>query len=321
VNIKPIVIISGEPNSIFSEILIKAIRNYRNSKPIILIGSYDLITKQLNILNIKYKFNLIDKKFNNKNISNKKINIIDINYNFKAPFETISTRSNLYLKECFNLAILLSKNYSISGIINGPVSKKYFLNEKFPGVTEYLAYEFKIKKYAMLIYNKKLSVAPITTHMPIRNISQKLSKKLIIDRAVLINNFYIKYIKKKPKIAILGLNPHCENFSKFNEEKEIIEPAIKVLQKKKLLIFGPLSADSIFMKNNREKFDVIIGMYHDQVLTPIKALFNFDSINITLGLPLIRVSPDHGPNFSMVKKNKSNPKSLLESIKFLDRLN
>ena len=75
--------------------------------------------------------------------------------------------------------------------------KKYFLNEKFPGVTEYLAYEFKIKKYAMLIYNKKLSVAPITTHMPIRNISQKLSKKLIIDRAVLINNFYIKYIKKK----------------------------------------------------------------------------------------------------------------------------
>jgi len=321
VTIKPIVIISGEPNSIFSEILIKAIRNYRNSKPIILIGSYDLITKQLNILNIKYKFNLIDKKFNNKNISNKKINIIDINYNFKAPFETISTRSNLYLKECFNLAISLSKNYSISGIINGPVSKKYFLNEKFPGVTEYLAYEFKIKKYAMLIYNKKLSVAPITTHMPIRNISQKLSKKLIIDRAVLINNFYIKYIKKKPKIAILGLNPHCENFSKFNEEKEIIEPAIKFLQKKKLLIFGPLSADSIFMKNNREKFDVIIGMYHDQVLTPIKALFNFDSINITLGLPLIRVSPDHGPNFSMVKKNKSNPKSLLESIKFLDRLN
>ena len=85
-------------------------------------------------------------------------------------------------------------------------------------------------------------------------------------------------------------------------------------------IEGPYPADTIFMKNNIKKYDVIIGMYHDQVLTPLKALYNFDAINITLGLPILRISPDHGPNFKMLGKNKSDPKSLTEAIKFLDKI-
>ena len=98
----------------------------------------------------------------------------------------------------------------------------------------------------------------------------------------------------------------------------VIKPAIKFLLKKKSDIDGPFAADTIFMKEQLRKYDVIIGMYHDQVLTPMKALFNFDAINITLGLPFIRVSPDHGPNTSMLGKNKSNPQSLIEALKFLD---
>ena len=102
------------------------------------------------------------------------------------------------------------------------------------------------------------------------------------------------------------------------EEMNIIKPAIKILKKKKIKVFGPFPADTIFLEQNYKKFDVIVGMYHDQVLAPLKALKGFSAINITLGLPFLRVSPDHGPNFKMIGKNKSNPQSLLEAIKFLD---
>ena len=105
---------------------------------------------------------------------------------------------------------------------------------------------------------------------------------------------------------------------KIPEEKKIIIPAINFLKRNKILINGPFSADTIFLKDKIKKFDVIVGMYHDQVLTPIKALYNFDAINITLGLPFIRISPDHGPNTSMLGKNKSNPQSLIEALKFLN---
>ena len=119
-------------------------------------------------------------------------------------------------------------------------------------------------------------------------------------------------------MAITGLNPHCESVDNFNEDEKIIKPAIKSLNKNNYKISGPFSADTMFLKNNRKKYNVIIGMYHDQVLTPLKTLVEYDAINITLGLPFIRVSPDHGPNEKMLGKNKSNPLSLIKSLKFLD---
>jgi 4-hydroxythreonine-4-phosphate dehydrogenase len=134
----------------------------------------------------------------------------------------------------------------------------------------------------------------------------------------LIDNFYKQNLRFKPRIAILGLNPHCESVDAYNEDEKIIKPSIEYL-KKKYNVSGPYPADTIFLKNNRKNFDVIVGMYHDQVLTPIKTLFEYDAINITLGLPFIRISPDHGPNETMLGKNLSNPLSLLRAIKFLDR--
>jgi len=126
-------------------------------------------------------------------------------------------------------------------------------------------------------------------------------------------------LNKKPKIAVLGLNPHCESVHKFNEDEKIIKPATESLYKKGFDISGPYSADTFFIKKNRKKYDVVIGMYHDQVLTPIKTLFEYDAINITLGLPFTRISPDHGPNEKMTGKNLSNPLSLMRAINFLDK--
>ena len=131
--------------------------------------------------------------------------------------------------------------------------------------------------------------------------------------------FIKKKINKKPQIAILGLNPHCESTNKFNEDEKIIKPAGKLLKKNGYNISGPYSADTFFIKKNRKKYDAVIGMYHDQVLTPIKTIFEYDAINITLGLPFTRISPDHGPNEIMMGKNLSSPLSLIQAINFLDK--
>ena len=171
----------------------------------------------------------------------------------------------------------------------------------------------------MLIYNKKLSVCPLTTHMPLKYVSNKISKKIIVEKIKLINEFYKNYFKVKPKIALLGVNPHCESIDKFNEDEKILRPTVKYLKNRKYLINGPFSADTIFLKNNIKEFNVVLGMYHDQVLTPMKTLYEYDAINITLGLPFIRISPDHGPNEKMMGKNISNPLSLIKAINFLDK--
>ena len=170
----------------------------------------------------------------------------------------------------------------------------------------------------MLIYNKFLSVSPLTTHIPIKSVAKKITKKDIINKILLLNKFYKKNFKLTPKIAVTGLNPHCESRSLFDEDKQIIKPSINKLKKKNLLIEGPFSADTIFLKKNRNRFNLIIGMYHDQVLTPLKTIYEYDAINITVGLPFIRVSPDHGPNEKMMGKNLSNPLSLIRSLEFLD---
>ena len=115
------------------------------------------------------------------------------------------------------------------------------------------------------------------------------------------------------------MNPHCESNFKDCEEDTIIIPAIKNLKIRDFKVEGPFPADTVFSKEHLKKFDVIIGMYHDQVLTPMKALFGFNAINITLGLPFVRISPDHGPNSSMLGKNLSNPNSLIKALKFLNR--
>ena len=316
-NYKPIIIVAGEPNSIFFELFFKVIKKKIKS-PIILIASEKLILKQAKILKKKIKFNIINdsKIIKKKNL--KKINLINVDFNQSSAFDKITIKSNDYINRCFKKAIKLLKNNVTNKFINGPISKKTFLKKKYIGVTEYLADKTNTKNFAMIIYNKNLSVCPLTTHLPIKYVSKKINKLEIFNKVKLINKFWKEKFNKQVKIGVTGLNPHCESIDSFSEDKSIILPAIKELKKLRYNIEGPLAADTIFLKNNRKKFDLIIGMYHDQVLTPIKTLFEYDAINITIGLPFIRVSPDHGPNESMLGKNESNYLSLLNSIKFLD---
>ena len=317
--IKPILVVGREPNSVFFEIFFKSITSNKFKSPIILIMSLDLIIKQMKFLNYKKKINLIKiKNIKRYKLDNKQINLIDVKYKNNIAFKKISNDSNSYIENCFKTAFYLIKKKITNKFINGPINKKTFLKNKYLGITEYICEKFKIKNYAMLIYNHKLSVCPITTHLPIKLVSKSINKKNIYNKVILINNFYKKMFGIKPRIAVVGLNPHCETIDNFDEDKKIVKPTIQKLINKKLNIYGPISADTIFMKNIRFNYDVIIGMYHDQVLTPIKTLFEYNAINITLGLPFIRISPDHGPNEKMMGKKISNAQSLIESLKFLD---
>ena len=312
-NSKPIVIVAGDPKSIFLEIFFKSLKRKKFRNPIILIVNKKLLFQQMKDLSYNFQVNKLNEKYINfDNLNNNKINFIDIPFN--------KERVANYINQSFEIALfLIKKNYKIN-LINGPINKKKILKQKFLGITEYL--DFKTKshgKAVMLIYNKKISVSPLPTHLPLKKVHKHINKKKIINHVKIITKFYRRRFKINPKIAITGLNPHCEsNFNK-SEEKEIIIPSIKYLSKKKFRVNGPYPADTIFLKEKIKKFDVIIGMYHDQVLAPIKSIFGFNAINITLGLPFVRISPDHGPNVEMFLKNKSNPDSLIEAIKFLDK--
>ena len=308
-NFKPILIVPGEPKSIFFEILFKSLKLNNIKSPLIIICNKKILYKEIKKFNFRKKIEDFDQNvLDKKKIRNKKIYLINIS----------NDNPKIYIKKCFDYAFSLLKKGLTNKFINGPINKLKTLKKKHLGVTEYIAHSFNEKKFAMLIYNQKLSVCPITTHLPISKISKKINRKLISEKIIIINDFYKNFLGIKPKIAVTGLNPHCESILKFNEDDKIILPAIKSL-KKKINVHGPFPADTIFLSNNRKKFNVIIGMYHDQVLGPIKTLYEYDAINITLGLPFLRVTPDHGPNEKMIGKNKSNPLSLINALNFLDK--
>ena len=319
---KVIAIIAGEPNSVSSEIIFKSwlLRKKYIHKPFIIIGSIKILNLQKKKLKYHIKFNEIKSNFSQNDLRGNQLPVYNVDYVQKKAFQKISVKSRTYILNCFNVTFDLLKNKKILGFINCPVDKNSLFKKKYQGITEFLAKKTKAQgEEVMLMYNKKLSASPLTTHIPLRKVSKKIDKRIIIKKIKTINNFYKKILKKKPNIAVLGLNPHSFAQGKKSEEKDIICPAIKSL-KKKIKIIGPISPDTSFALYKEYKIDVIFGMYHDQVLTPLKALFKFDVINITLGLPFIRITPDHGVAESIAGKKKANPNSLIESIKFFNYL-
>ena len=316
--INPIILIAGEPKSIFFEIYFKSIKKKIKS-PIILICCKELLLEAMDIHNVRRQIKILKiENLKQSKLNNKSINLVDIKLK-KNLGHNQKAYINDYINRSLDIGFRIIKSGFTYKFINGPINKKYFLNKKFFGMTEFIANKFKKKKFGMLIYNEKLSVCPVTTHLPIQQVSKKLNKKVILEKIFLINEFFLKIFGKKPRIAVTGLNPHCESVLKYNEDVSIVKPAVKLAKKRGYNVDGPFSGDTIFLKENRKKYNVILGMYHDQVLGPIKTLFEYNSFNITLGLPFLRLTPDHGPNEKMINKKKSSHLSLLKALEFLDK--
>ena len=301
---KKIILFSGDPNSINSEIIYKTWKVLNNSqrKKIFLISNFNLIKDQFKKLG--YKIGVVKVENINNVINNNKIKILNIDLEYKDPFRVAHKYNSIFLKKSLEYAHRLSMSKEISGLINCPINKN-LLEKRNIGLTEFFANKCKIKKNSevMLIKNKKISVSPITTHINLKDVIKKINRKIIIEKIKTLHIWFKKYEKKIPKICLLGLNPHNAEFNKNSEEQKILLPIVKMLRQRGFKIDGPESADTIFV-NKYKKYDVILGMYHDQVLAPFKALYKFDAINITLGLKYLRVSPDHGIASDLIFKKR-----------------
>lgn len=262
------------------------------------------------------------KKLKKKIFVTEKININKVMkkiFFFNVPINKLSNFR--YINKITDTAILFLEKKIGKVIINMPINKKKYLSNKFRGYTEFFASKLNQSgKESMLLYNHNMSVLPVTTHCKISEISKILTKKKLSNAIKNTFFFYKKIIKKKINIKVLGLNPHAaKDFTEFHksEERKIIIPIVKKFNKKTKTITGPISADTVFLKKNI-KDHCVVGMYHDQVLPAFKALYEFNGLNITLGLKYFRLSPDHGTGFDLMKKNKKriNNKSFLYCIKF-----
>tara|TARA_B100000963_G_C22621993_1_gene670418 strand:+ start:1086 stop:1985 length:900 start_codon:yes stop_codon:yes gene_type:complete len=278
----------------------------------IIVNSYKKLSKskikKIYFIGSKIKFFKVYKKFNKIN----KFQFIDIKLKTDQFFE--------YLKSITIEAIRLCKNKKNTIILNMPLNKKKFFKNKYPGFTEFFSYYLDKKNNEnMLLYNEKnFSVCPLTTHLELKKVEKNINEKKIKNSIYNIVNFY-KKLNKKVKIIVLGLNPHASSdINKNTKDKILLGKIVKIMKRKKINISGPISADTAFIENYKNK--VFIGMYHDQVLIPFKTINKFDGINITIGKKILRLSPDHGTakNLRGKRRNISN-ESFLKCIDFCSK--
>ena len=305
----------GDIKGIGIEILIKLWKTKRkNIGNFILVTNYKLLLKHLNKLNINLPVTPILDFNNVRKLAEKHFLI----YNIKAINNDYNTYNSML--ESYTLA----RKKICSSIITLPLNKEKIINNidrNFIGQTELFQKLDKKKHSNMFFYSNKIIISTLTTHIPLKKVSKIFSdKKLIYQKIILINNTLINDFKiPNPKIAISGINPHAgEKGTIGNEEIKYLKPIIKKLSKKRINIQGPFSADSMFNKINRSLYDCFICAFHDQALIAFKLINEFEGVNYTGSLDIIRASPDHGTAYDMVNTNKANIRSLYNSFKLAD---
>jgi 4-hydroxythreonine-4-phosphate dehydrogenase len=210
------------------------------------------------------------------------------------------------------------KNGKIDVLVTAPFNKHTMQSSqfKFPGHTEYLSAAFGAKEHLMLLVGDAMKIGVVTGHIPLSEVPTRLSKALILGKLELLNQTLIRdFGIRRPRIAVLGLNPHAGDRGLLGkEEEEIINPAIIEASKKNLMAFGPYPADGFFGSTSYRRFDAILAMYHDQGLIPFKALFFNSGVNYTAGLPYIRTSPAHGVGYDIAGADKASPDSFRTAL-------
>ncbi len=239
---------------------------------------------------------------------------------FDFAFKDLRSESAAASLAYLETAVGMLKDNKLDGLVTAPVSKEAIsaLGVNFHGHTEYLADSFNVDNFEMMFHAPTLKLIIATRHLPLRNVAQAISYVQILKTLHLANTYFKKNFKiKNPRIALAGINPHAGEGGLLGyEEKEIIIPAIEQANKEGIRAFGPFAADTLFSAKNFKKYDLFVAMYHDQGLTPLKAMYFNQLVNVTLGLPFMRTSPAHGTGFDIAGKNKADPSSMIEAIKF-----
>lgn len=317
-----IVVTLGEPAGIGPDLGV-LLAQKKLSKDIIFIADSLLIYQSADKLNKKVDLNVMQnissKTYSNKNL----MNLLPVKLNVKNNPGIMNYKNSEYVINSIKLAANLCLEKKASAMVTGPISKS-ILNKagfKISGHTEFLADICK-KKSLMLLMNKKIKVALHTTHLPIQSVTKEITKVKLKKTISLLNEeMKMKFAISKPKILVTGLNPHAGEDGLLGlQDSKIIAPVIRDFQEKNVCVDGPVAADTAFLRKNIAKYDVILTMYHDQGLPVIK-FDNFKTtVNVTLGLPIVRVSVDHGTALDLVGTGKIDTSSFEEAIKVAKKL-
>ncbi len=310
----------GDINGVGLEVVLKALSNKRIMKyciPVI-YGSMKIVTYHKNTLgdDLDFKFHGIS---NAERLSFDKINVVNCwEEDVSISLGNLRKEGGVYAMKSLDAATKDLKDGLIDTMVTAPIHKKAMQEAgfKYIGHTEYLTNAFGMDESLMLLVNDDLRVSIVTNHIPVKDITEKLSKKLIRRK---LNIFHTSLKQdfgiERPLIAVLGLNPHAgDDGSIGKEDIEVILPAIIEAKKNKMIVMGPFSADGFFGSGEYKKYDGILAMYHDQGLIPFKALSFGNGVNFTAGLSAIRTSPDHGTAFEIAGKNMANPSSFRHAM-------
>jgi 4-hydroxythreonine-4-phosphate dehydrogenase len=317
---KPILGIShGDINGINYEIILKVFEDKRILEmfSVILYGT----SRALNFYKEKLKLTHIGFQTIQKVQQSRpnRFNLIEIGgYETKIEPGLSKKESGKLAIEALKRAVSDLDKRNIDALVTAPIDKKNVQSDqfKYAGHTKYLSDIFNAKDHLMLLVSNDLRIGVVTGHIPLNKVSASLTQELILSKIRVLNHsLYYDFGIRKPKIAILALNPHASDQGLIGkEEKEIIIPAIEKAKENKILAMGPYPADGFFASSNYKKFDGILAMYHDQGLIPFKAISFEDGVNFTAGLPVVRTSPAHGTAFDIAGKNAANEKSLRQSL-------
>lgn len=314
----------GDPAGIGPEILLKALTELQKVKGTVpfVIGDAAVIEKNACFFGKKLKLNVIKRR---EDIRNDGLNVYspDVIRNGVFPSgkdsKVCGKASLIYVEE----AVELWKKRQIDALVTLPISKKawHMAGFFYSGHTELLAEGLKAKRYAMIMIAGGLKVLLITTHIPLKDVSKSITRALIIDKLVAGYDFLVMSGVKNPVIGIASVNPHGgEGGIIGSEEKDVIIPAVAALRKKGIFCKGPIPADAIFKKALAGEMDMVVAMYHDQALIPLKTFYFDKLVNCTAGLGMVRTSPGHGTGFDIAYKGKANPSSFIEAFRTAYRL-
>ena len=311
---KPTFVSLGDPSGIGPEVFIKAIKDQRlrqHLSKIILVSSPKVIEGAISALDVKQKINPISDVNEAQPDS---VNLINIDgcQDFVLGKPTFNNSS--FIIECLSTAADLALKNS-SSLVTGPLNKSIIQKhiQNFTGHTEFLKEKFNANEVLMYMTNGNLHLGITTTHVPLRVVPNVISRDLIKNKYKLLHHGLIDIFKlANPKIAVLGINPHAGEFGTIgDEEQNVIMPAIDELQHEGYDANGPLSADTVFTQT---KYDAVLSMYHDQALPVLKTIDFNKTVNITLGLPFLRVSVDHGTAEDIAKDYSANYDSMMEAL-------
>ncbi len=314
----------GEPGGIGPEVIVKAlycaeIRNYCNP---IVVGDAGVMKHAVELTRLPMKVKSISTLSDSKPAIGS-IEVLDIKspkpFKRGVPSKNSGKAEVRYIKKAVEFAV----KKDVKAIVTAPISKKSFklAGYKWPGHTELLAELTKTRNFAMMFVSDKLKLILCTIHIPLKDVPKKINERLVLKTIMLAKSGTNMLGIKNPRIAVAGLNPHAGESGIFGmEEIKSIIPAIQKAQKEGLNVSGPYPPDIIFYKASNGEFDIVLCMYHDQGLIPFKMLAFDTGVNVTVGLPIIRTSPDHGTAFDIAWQNKANPSSMIEAIKLASKL-